>query len=271
MESRFIQLNNKLKIHTLVAGKAVNPPLVLIHGWPSSCLLWRHMIKQLSQKFYILAPDLPGYGKSDKPGNRPYDLNFLSGFILDFFDAMDLEKANLVVHDIGGMAGLSFAVRHRHRLEKLVIMNTSPYSDWHYIFSFVIFLLKQPLLTPFFLNKTIFKQILSKGFYNKSIVSSDLVDLFLNHWINSLEGKKAFSQTIAVPQIHMVESSRNLRTIDSPTLILWGKKDVFFPIRIAQKLQQDIPNSQLIGIDKAGHFLQEEQPELINQALMAFL
>ena len=150
MESRFIRLKSNLTIHTLIAGNPVNPPLVLIHGWPSSSLLWRQIIPELSQKFYILAPDLPGYGESDKPGNLIYDLDFLCGFIRDFYDAMDLAKASLIVHDLGGMAGLSFAVRHRERLEKFVVMNTSPYSDWPPLVSFTIFLLKQSILTPIF-------------------------------------------------------------------------------------------------------------------------
>jgi len=271
MESQFIRLKSNLTIHTLIAGQPTNPPLVLIHGWPSSCLLWRHMIPELSKNFFIVAPDLPGHGKSDKPGNIPYDLEFLREFIRDFYDAMDLAKANLVVHDLGGMAGLSFAVHHRDRLEKLVVMNTSPYSDWHYMLSFTIFLLKQSLLTPLFLNETIFKRILSDGFYDKSLVSPSLVTLFRSPWANSPEGRQAFSKTIAIPPARMVESPGTLSTIDTPTLILWGKKDKFFPFRTAQKLQKNIPNAKLIGIEKAGHFLQEEQPEAINNSLMEFL
>ncbi len=270
MESKFIQLNGKLT-HFLSAGNPDNPSLVLIHGWPSSGLLWRQMIPELSKKFHILVPDLPGHGKSDKPGNIDYDLDFLCGFILDFYDAMDLKRATLIVHDLGGMAGLSFAVRHRDRLEKFVVMNTSPYSDWHPLLSFTIFLLKQPILTHFFLNKTSFRQILSNGFYNKSLISSDLLNLFLTPWINSPQGRKSFSKTIAIPPARMVESPNVLRTIDTPTLILWGTKDRFFPFKYAKRLQRDIQNSKLIAIEKAGHFLQDEQPDLINKALMEFL
>ena len=271
MESRFIRLKNNLTIHTLIAGNPTDPPLVLVHGWPSSCLLWRKMIPALSKKFYILAPDLPGHGQSDKPADIAYDLDFLRGFIRQFYDAMNLEKASLVVHDLGGMAGLSFAVRHKDRLERLVVMNTSPYSDWHYLLSFSIFLLKQSVLTPFFLNKTIFRQVLCTGFYDTSLVSEEVVNLFITPWINSPEGKKAFSKTIAVPPIHMVESPHSLGTIDTPSLILWGKKDQFFPFKLARRLHQDIPGSRLVGIDGAGHFLQEEKPERINKALMDFL
>ncbi len=271
MESSFIKLNNNLTIHTRRAGNPSSPPLVLIHGWPSSGLLWRQMIPELSKKFHVLVPDLPGHGKSDKPENMDYDLDFLRGFILDFYDATDLKKASLIVHDLGGMAGLSFAVRHRERLEKFVVMNTSPYSDWHPLLSFTIALLKQPVLTPFFLNKTIFRQVLSNGFYNNSLISSDLLNLFLTPWTNSPQGRKAFSKTIAIPPVRMVESPHALRTIDTPTLILWGTKDRFFPFKYARRLHQDIQNSKLIAIEKAGHFLQEEQPDLINNALMEFL
>ena len=137
--------------------------------------------------------------------------------------------------------------------------------------SFSIFLLKQSVFTPFFLNKTIFKQVLCTGFYDTSLVSEEVVNLFITPWINSPEGKKAFSKTIAVPPIHMVESPHSLGTIDTPILILWGKKDQFFPFKLARRLHQVVPGSHLVGIDGAGHFLQEKQPELINKALMNFL
>ncbi|MBA4394503.1 MAG: hypothetical protein C0407_13200, partial [Desulfobacca sp.] len=156
MNEQQITFNSGLKINTIIAGDPSHPPLVLIHGWPSSAYLWRHMIPELAKHFYVIAPDIPGHGKSDKPSNIQYDLNFLRGFILDVFEAFDLKTASLACHDLGGMAGLSFAVRHPERLEKLIVMDTSPYADWPFLLHLSIFLLKQKSLTGFFLNRFVF-------------------------------------------------------------------------------------------------------------------
>ncbi|OQW98109.1 MAG: hypothetical protein BWK74_05435 [Desulfobacteraceae bacterium A6] len=270
MEIRYVTLKNRLKKHTMINGNEANPPLVLLHGWPSSSLLWRHLIPGLSKHFYVLAPDLPGHGKSDKPETALYDLNVLRGFILDFFDAFNLKSAHLCVHDLGGMAGLSFAVRHPERLDKLIIMNTSPYPEWSPALYISILLLKQTFLTKLFLNRFVFKQVLKNGFYNKALITSEVLDIFRSPWIASNEGIKAFSRTIDIPPALMVENRNCLRKINIPTLILWGKKDVFFPFGIARQLHQDIRTSSLVAVDRAGHFLQEEQPEFILKEMSRF-
>lgn len=271
MEKRYVILKNNMKIHTLIKGDETNPPLVLLHGWPSSSLLWRHLIPDLSKHFYVLAPDLPGHGKSDKPETAIYDLNFLRGFIHDFFDAFNLKTAHLCVHDLGGMAGLSFAVRHPERLNKFIIMNTSPYSEWSSALYISILLLKQTFLTRLFLNRFVFKQVLNNGFYNKALITSEVLDIFRSPWIASNDGMKAFSRTIDIPPELMVENRDLLRKIHIPTLILWGRKDVFFPFGIARQLHQDIKTSTLVAVEKAGHFLQEEQPEFILKEMISFL
>jgi len=271
MESLYLTLKNNLKIHTLIEGDKSNPSLVLVHGWPSSCYLWRHMIPKLSKHFYVLAPDLPGHGKSDKPTNAKYDLGFLRGFILDFYDELNLKTASLAVHDLGGMAGLSFAIRHPERLDKFIIMDTSPYPEWSFLLHLSIYLLKQKYLTRFFLNRFVFKQVLKNGFFNKKIITPHVLNLFRVPWISSKESRRAFYKTIEIPPSQMVEPKEALQKMKSPTMILWGENDFFFPFKIARRLHKDIKNSTLVGVDKAGHFLQEEQPEFISRQIISFL
>ena len=271
MECQTITLKSNLKINTLIQGDKTGPALVLLHGWPSSSLLWRHLIPELSKHFYVLAPDLPGHGKSDKPETARYDLAMFRSFILDFFDALDLKKAHLCVHDLGGMAGLSFAVRHPERINKFIVMNTSPYSDWSLALRASIFMLKQKLATRLFLNRFIFREVLKNGFHKKKLVTPDIVDIFRSPWTGSKQGWNAFSRTLAVPPELMVEDRDALKKINLSTLILWGKKDVFFPFKIAKMLHEDIKTSSLVAVDKAGHFLQEEQPEFILREIIGFL
>jgi pimeloyl-ACP methyl ester carboxylesterase len=229
------------------------------------------MIPELSKHFYVLAPDLPGFGQSDKPQNAKYDLSFFRGFILDFYDTLNLKTASLTAHDLGGMAGLSFAVRHPDRLDKFIIMDTSPYPKWSFMLHLSIYMLKRKYLTPLFLNRFVFKQVLKSGFYNKKFITPDVLEFFRVPWVSSLEGRRAFCKTIEAPPSEMVEPKEALGKIKSDTLILWGKNDFFFPYKIAQRLHKDIKKSTLVGVDQAGHFLQEEQPEFICQQIISFL
>ncbi|MCG8551985.1 MAG: alpha/beta hydrolase [Desulfobacterales bacterium] len=271
MKSNRITLRSDLDIHYYEAGDESAPALVLLHGWPSSALLWREIIPSLAGRFRVLAPDLPGHGQSDKPRHLRYDLDCLRTFILDFLDALDLDKAHLVAHDLGGMAGLSLAVRNPECISKLVVMNTSPYPKWHWQLSMVIGLLKMPVLTPLFLNPFVFKQVLASGVYNTTLLTPERMALFRAFWTGNKESRNAFSKTIAVPPQNMVEPREALQRIDLPCLILWGKQDRYFSFGIARKLHRDIQGSKLVGIDNAGHFLQEEKPEQIASALLDFL
>ena len=69
----------------------------------------------------------------------------------------------------------------------------------------------------------------------------------------------------------MAITKKDLNSITLPTLILWGKKDVFFPMRVAARLHHDIKTSTRIGVEKAAHFLQEEQPDFIQKEMISFL
>jgi 2-hydroxymuconate-semialdehyde hydrolase len=271
MVSKTITLKNKLNIHYFSAGNPDNPPLVLLHGWPSSSLLWRLLIPELSKHFHILAPDLPGHGQSDNPLNIKYNKEFFEQFILDFIDALGLEKIHLACHDLGALGGLSFVSTYPDRLNKFIVMNTSPYSNWSFRLSFTIFLLKQRMLTRLFLNKFIFKQVLKSGIYNHSLITPELIDIFRNPWMHSKESLSAFSKTIEIPPDQMIITQEKLNHIKTPTLILWGKNDIFFPMRVAWQLHKDIKNSTLIGVKNAAHFLQEEQPEFIQKEMISFL
>lgn len=269
MEHETVCLKSGLSIHTLKDGNPSNPAVLLLHGWPSSALLWRNIIPGLADKFYVLAPDLPGHGRSDKPARAVYSLNFFRRFIREFMAATGQDTCRLVCHDLGGMAGLSFGVHHPESLEKLVVMNTGPYPDWHWQLNLFISLLKQPVLTPFFLNPVLFKQVLANGFHNRTNLTPELVRMFRQPWLK--DGRRAFSRTIDVPAQEMVEPVSALRALDLPCLVLWGKRDRFFPFKVARRLQRDLPDARLVGIDDAGHFLQEEQPDAITRALLAFL
>jgi len=271
MEHHYVTLASNIKIHTLLEGNPSNPPLVLVHGWPSSSDLWRHMIPELSKHFYILVPDLPGHGKSDKPLSVSYDRDFYCRFLLDFFDAFNLKTANLAVHDLGGMAGISFAVRHPDRLAKFIVMDTSPYKDIPLLLHLSLYFLKINLLTRFFLTRWVFALVLKNGFHNKKIITPELVDRFRSPWGGTKEGVKAFANTIKIPIHQLVESTSDIKKIDIPTLILWGRNDFFFPLKIARQLHKDIKQSTLVSVEKAGHFLQEEQPQFIQEQMIDFL
>lgn len=271
MQTKTFKFKNGITIFTRIMGDSTKPAIVLLHGWPSSSLLWRNIMPVLAQDFFVLAPDLPGHGNSDKPLNVAYSLSFFRQFILDFFDAAGISKAHLAAHDLGGSGALSFAVHHSDRIQKFIIMNTSPYPVRSIRLKLSLYLLRQPWLSRFFLHPIILKQVLKTGIYNPSNTTPEVIALFRTPWVKDSTTVSAFSRTIGLPANELVEPVDKIKTIQIPTLILWGKKDLYFPFSTARRLHQDIAASRLVGVENAGHFCQEEEPEFIARTMHRFL
>lgn len=272
MESQFVTLQDGLRIHTLVAGAEESPRLVLLHGWPASGQLWRHCIPSLAGRFRVYAPDLPGHGRSDKPLDVDYGLDFFVRFLLGFYDALGLERAGLVAHDVGGMVGLGFVARYPERVTRFVVMDTAPYVEWPLTLRVAVGLARNPFFARLMMTRTGFKWI-SKLLlvHHPAVITTEVADLYRAPWVESPAARRLFRQAISLPPARLTEPRESLRRITAPTLVLWAEKDLSFPTRVARQLQGDIPGAALVIVPDCGHFLQEEQPELVVEHLLRFL
>lgn len=272
METKFVELTNGLGIHMLEAGLQGNPPMVLLHGYPANCRIWRNCIPLLARDYHVLAPDLPGHGKSDKPLNVPYDLAFLTTFLLDYLKTLKLEKIHLVCHDLGALAGLGLVCDHPRYVASVVVMDTGPYADWPFRAKLLIRIMKNRWLTNLLLNQTIFTLLFRhQVFFDPALATLERIALFRDPWIEDQSSRKAFRHTIDVPPDQLVLPLEKLRKISVPTLILWAQNDGFFPVSIARRLQQDIPGALLRVVPDTGHFLQEEKPGDVVDHIREFL
>ena len=94
-----------LRVHYLEAG--AGEPLLLLHGWPTSSHLWRNVIPRLAERRRVIAPDLPGFGRSEKPAGASYSFRFYEQVLDGLCAALDLKRPALAVHDLGGPLGLT--------------------------------------------------------------------------------------------------------------------------------------------------------------------
>jgi haloalkane dehalogenase len=110
MKEEYCQLN-EIRVHYRYAGDG--NPVLLLHGWPTSSYLWRKEIKPLSKAHHIIAPYLAGFGLSDKPLNVSYNLAYHSTILNKLLKKLGIGKVDLVVHDIGGPIGFSWALQNQ--------------------------------------------------------------------------------------------------------------------------------------------------------------
>ncbi len=260
-----------LRIRTVVAGDPGAPPLVLLHGYPTSSDLWRGCLPILARRRRILAPDLPGHGESDKPLDAVYDLPFFVRFLEGLADAAGLSRFALAAHDLGGMVALGFAARHPARLTRLVVMDTAPYVRWPLACRAMVAAARNRALAPLLLRRPMFRLLLRMGVHRPDAISAEQAERYRSHWVGSAAGRHAFSATVSVPPERWAVPLDELRAISTPTLVLWAARDLLFGPGIARRLSRDIPGAKLIVLPGCGHFLQEDDPAAVAEAIDAFV
>jgi len=257
------------------------PPVVLLHGFPETSRCWDKVAAALSAEHHVLAPDLPGYGRSARPTS--YDSATLANTIAAFMDAAGVPRAAVVGHDWGGGVAFRLALDHPEAVERLAVIN-SPFRKldlrrgWHMLF-FNAPLLPEALTMA--AGDRWIDLVLRAASVNKDAFEPEALAEYHDAY-RSLERKRsafAYYRTVTRRIIASKLPGRAQRghpqgprgSIEMPTLVIWGEKDPALPLTLAEGIVRDIPQAKLVTIPDAGHFVPEERPERVAALLKEFL
>ena len=280
-KSHFLYING-LKYHYLDQGSG--DPVVMIHGNPTWSFYFRNLIEELSSRFRIIAPDHIGCGLSDKPDIRNYGFRLKNR--LDDLEALirhlDLKKKiTLILHDWGGMIGMAYALKHREKIGRIIIMNTAAFfPPKGKSLPIRLWLIRniRPFATIAVLGFNLFVQGAAFMASCKRLpeeVRSGLTAPY-NCWNNRIAVLK-FVQDIPASENdpsfryvkHVDENLHRLRKI--PMLICWGKKDFVFDESYLAKWRRRFPDAKVHLFPKSGHYLLEDSPDKIADLVKNFL
>lgn len=242
--------------------------LIFIHGIPTWGYIFHDLATKLASDYHILVPDLPGYGFSDKRDNFDRAIDKQAAYLTQWMNEMDIDKATIIGHDIGGGIALRMALTHEHRIKRLCLMNTISYDSWPVE---AMIQIGHPLtkkLSPQVMS-SILRQALKLGF--KSSTSSELMDGILAPWSDKEGQISLIRNASSLNTNHTMEIVPLLGEITCPVLIIWGRDDMFLNVSFARRLKEDLPNAELVEIEKARHWVMLDQPEVVYGQLMHFL
>jgi len=255
------------------AGNPANPKLVLLHGFPSSSHQHRDLIRALSDRFHLIAPDYPGFGLSDTPDPSTFAYTFdrIADIIGRFLAIKGFRKYGLFVQDYGGPVGFRLVDREPDALEWLVIQNSNAYevgftAAWdglrNALWKERSPETEQPLLG--FLARDTVKTIYLHGARRPELVSPDA-------W----ESDIAFLQRPNAARLHLdlfydyrtnvplyPTWQRLLRERQPKTIIFWGQDDIFFTREGGDAYLADLPSAEMHRL-QAGHFAVEDHLDYI--------
>ena len=261
-----------LRLHYLDEGEG--DPVLLLHGEPTWSFLWRKIIPPLAAGRRVIAPDLIGFGRSDKPteiGWYSYDRHVAS--IERLVLELGLERLTVVVHDWGGPIGLRVAVEHEPRVERLVILDTGISAG-------------RPPSETWLRFRAVVREVggaLDIGRLVEAGTAGGLDDDVRAAYDapfptpESKAGALAFPELVPTEPEHPSTAAMNrvrdaLVSWEKPALVVWGADDTVLPARVAERFVETIPGA--VGpelVEGASHFLQEDRPAEVAAKILEFL
>lgn len=275
----------EVRMHYVTQGKG--RLLLLLHGFPDFWYVWRFQISRLAEHFRVVAPDLRGYNETDKPkGVDKYRLIFLARDVLGLMNALDEKKAIIIGHDWGGAVAWSLAAFYPQAVEKLVLLN-APHPNaytrrsrdsWRqlqkswYVFFFQTSDVPEEVLSRN--NFSFLKSMLRDSLVRKDVFTDEDLSAYVDAWSKpgALTAALNYYRANMHPALLFSEKTVAFPKIKSPTLVLWGEQDVALSKELIINSEEfvDAPYSIRYFPD-CGHWVQLEEPELVNKFLVEFL
>jgi len=262
---QFVTVNNNV-IHYTKQGSG--KPIILVHGFAGSTYTWRKLIPLLADRYAVYAVDLLGFGLSDKPGDGNYDLKSQGSLVLKFMDALRISSATLVGHSMGGVVIADAALEEPAKVDALILISPGFYGKGAPAFLKYLFFPLNRIMARQFYTKRVRAQSLTRYFYNKSLLSDEIINAYLLP-AKTPGAVEALEYMMATVTTQTYEGSAE--HITQPTLIIWGEKDQANLPADAERLKQEIKQSSLIYIPECGHYVQEEKPEELAEEIKDFL
>jgi pimeloyl-ACP methyl ester carboxylesterase len=265
---KFVQIGSK-KIRYIDAGSGI--PLVFIHGFGSSVFSWRKNIEPISRHHRVCAPDLPGFGYSDKPLDADYSIDAYADFIVQFMDHLHIRQAILVGHSLGGGIALLTSLKYPSRVKALVLLDAEAYPITPPL---MLRVAKLPVIRSVIhraIGEWVVRISLKRSYYDHSLITDSLVDEYYRPFLTE-NGKAAPIRVLQAMDFEKLKDlPRRYRRIRKKVLIIWGKEDRISRIHLAHKLKKDLPYARLKIIPASGHLVQEEKSEFVNRAILNFV
>src|SRR5205823_12505369 len=223
---------NGVRIHYQEAGDEKAPPIILIHGFISSNLIWSHVLEPLAQKgFRAIAPDLPGYGYSEKPRDAAYTINEQARSVIGLMDRLGIRKAAIAGASYGGAIAATMALDYPERVEKLVLVGavTNDEVKKNLLLRISCFPIIGDIATPLFLgSRWILRKRMEDMYRRMGKPVNDRMVAARHHLLATANAQRAMIRTARRWSANRLQ--REVSLIRQPALLVWGDQDDHIPL-----------------------------------------
>jgi pimeloyl-ACP methyl ester carboxylesterase len=236
------------------AGESGSKPLLLLHGMSTSGDSFRELMYGLSDDYYLVAPDIPGFGLSDN--TEPYSLDHLIEWLASFIDQLDLNPIYLLGHSFGGILASAYTLSYPEDIQKLILLSPA--------------LLVGQMIPPLARRMSASRVLTGAGIALSRLRLERQIRIQFHEpdrmddsiWDRRrLDYSRARASAAAVSAFASVDLTPRLAEIDKPTLVVWGSDDPILAASHAHQLEGFINGVQIQLIDSCGHLPMIEQKD----------
>jgi pimeloyl-ACP methyl ester carboxylesterase len=273
---------NGIKLHYVTQGEG--PLMLMLHGFPEFWYSWRHQIPEFAKDYKVVAVDLRGYNDSDRPKAK-------SAYVMDEFvkdvkgviEGLGYESCVLVAHDWGGAIAWAFAYEHLEMVDRLIVMNLPHPAIFaerirkpgrQMLRSWYVFFFQIPRLPEWWLRRSDYKAIgqafegmaVNKRAFSKADIEAfkdsaarpGALTAMVNYYRNVFSGG-------------LRQRNREWPVLEIPTLMIWGENDSALGKELTYGTERFVKDFRIKYIPNCSHWVQQEQPDLVNRYMREFL
>lgn len=270
---------NGINLHYVTQGEG--PLMLFLHGFPEFWYSWRHQIPEFAKDHKVVAVDLRGYNDSDKPlAKEAYVMPEFIADVKGVIEGLGYEQCVLVGHDWGGAIAWNFAYAHPEMVKQLVVLNIPHLAKFsqglttpqQLLRSWYIFFFQLPILPELYIQANDY-QTLERILSGTTVKKSTFTDEDINLYKDAFAKRGTLTSAINYYRNALQPSllSRKWEVLDVPTLMIWGEDDVALGKELTYGTEQYVKDFRIRYIPNCSHWVQQEQPDLVNQYIREFL
>lgn len=268
--SRFIEVEG-MQVHVRDEGPREDPtPLVLLHGTSASLHTWDGWTQHLIPSRRVIRFDLPAFGLTGPHPKADYSIATYVRFVHAVMRTLQVQKVVLAGNSLGGQIAWNYAVAYPDRVSKLILVDAAGYPLQPESVPIGFQVARMPAvrwIMEYVLPRGLVDSSVRNVYGNPNVVTPALVDRYYELSLRA-GNRQALVQRLQQP-LHGNEDT--IKTVQQPTLVIWGAKDRLIPVSHAHRFGQDIRSAQLAVFDRLGHVPHEEDPQQTVQAVLAFV
>jgi 2-hydroxymuconate-semialdehyde hydrolase len=261
--------------HARVSGGEVafvdmgeGPPVLLLHGFPTSCFLWRREVWLLAQGMRVIAPDLLGYGESDKPSDVDMSEQAQAGYIRELLGQLGIAELAVVGHDLGGAVAQMLALDDGLNVRAMILLDSACFDAWP-IEGVKMLQRATPDQETVDFAEDLLRLTFDLGVEHQGFVDESTLRGYLEPWHK--DPQAFFRAARAISGRGLSGRDADLAALDIPTFLIWGEDDPFFPSELAERLQEAMEGSTLALLPGCSHFITDDAPTTVGPLIHEFL